>query len=473
MKKRWKFVLVLSLISLIVFWISLVLKIKNFNCERHSLYLSDAIVKNGMYCDDNVAIRLGARGEGTDELSCWQTVEGKENDYGWVPGRSFEAVIYELEIVNLSPDKISNWGFHIAFNEEVFLNAGWNGIFNVHQTTDDGVIEQPFSAGDFKGDLTSLEHFYVNDVFMIPLQIGDSFDYSAVESAQEIPILGADAKKNIAYSKTIGFVLYIEDKDPGYLTTFNDGVVVYELHRNITDTFEFYILVVASFIWFLWVSIIIAVIRQDKKFKEKRERDMAIIEQSMQVFIEFIEAKDPSTKGHSLRVAQYSKKIATYLNMPEEECRNIYFIGMLHDCGKVSIPGSILCKPSGLTDEEYAIMKSHAKRGYDMLQKFDAIPNIGDGALCHHERFDGLGYPSGLKGSEIPLVGRIICVADAFDAMTWIRCYQDPLPKEEVLKQLYEDRGKHFDPVVVDALLSLIKSGEIEIPDQSSVLEAN
>lgn len=460
--KKLRVILVGAFVILVVCWGLLIGHTYAFNNETHTLLLTKENMENGKYSDGNVAIRLGARGEDTNQISTWTTVEGRQTDAGWVPVRSYEAVIYEMEIENLSESEISDWGFRVGLSEDGFLNGGWNGDFKIHQTSGVTASEQLIGAGEFKPDFVTLEHFNVNDVFLIPLKKGDFFEYIPVAHSQEIPIVAAIPKKHTTYSKTIGFVLYIEDKEEGYTTTFSDGYVTYKMHLILTEEPIFYILLALSCCYVAWIVIILLFIRKDRIFIEKRAHDMAIIEQSMQVFIEFIEAKDPSTKGHSLRVAKYARNIARYLGMPEEECQNIYYIGMLHDVGKVTIPESILCKPAGLSEEEYALMKSHSQRGYEMLQKFDAIPSIGDGALCHHERYDGKGYPNGLKGSEIPFVGRLICVADAFDAMTGIRCYQQPLPKEEVIRKLKEDRGKHFDPVIVDALLSIFESGGFE-----------
>lgn len=120
-------------------------------------------------------------------------------------------------------------------------------------------------------------------------------------------------------------------------------------------------------------------------------------------------------------------------------------MGLMHDCGKIRVPDSILCKKGKLTDEEFGIMKTHTTEGAKLLSGFTSIPQIREAVLYHHERYDGRGYPEGLKGEEIPLVARILCVADSFDAMNSNRCYRDRLTKEQILEQLRSNRGTQFD----------------------------
>jgi energy-coupling factor transport system substrate-specific component len=135
----------------------------------------------------------------------------------------------------------------------------------------------------------------------------------------------------------------------------------------------------------------------------------------------------------------------------------------MHDIGKIGIPDSILNKPSRLTDEEYAEMKTHTTRGAEILKDFTLLDNVIDGAEYHHERYDGRGYPKGLKGEEIPLFARIIGVADAFDAMTANRVYRQKMDFDYVLGEMERGRGTQFDPRCVDILLKLIADGRIDL----------
>ena len=146
-----------------------------------------------------------------------------------------------------------------------------------------------------------------------------------------------------------------------------------------------------------------------------------------------------------------------------EELDRIYYVALLHDCGKMGIPDSILCKPGKLTTEEFEIIKSHTTRGGEILSNFKSLENAGVGALYHHERYDGRGYPQGLKGEEIPLIARMICVADAFDAMNSSRVYRAKLSKEFIISEFEKYRGTQFDPNIADIMLRLIREGKIKM----------
>ena len=130
--------------------------------------------------------------------------------------------------------------------------------------------------------------------------------------------------------------------------------------------------------------------------------------QSMTIVANSVEARDKSTGRHSLRVADYSVLIAKEIGYSDVELENLHKIGLLHDIGKIGVPDSILNKPDKLTDDEYQIMKTHVDIGGEILKDFTLVPNVAEGAKYHHERFDGKGYPNGLKGEEIPLNARII-----------------------------------------------------------------
>lgn len=179
--------------------------------------------------------------------------------------------------------------------------------------------------------------------------------------------------------------------------------------------------------------------------------------QVMKTLARTIDAKDKYTNGHSLRVAEYSRMIATRLNMSPHDRENIYYIGLLHDIGKIGIPDGIINKTSKLTDEEYAIIKTHPSIGSEILEKMSELPEIAIGARWHHERYDGKGYPDGLKGDDIPFVARIIGVADSYDAMSSKRSYRGVLPQAVIQEELKKGMGTQFDPVVAKIMLEIIE----------------
>lgn len=257
--------------------------------------------------------------------------------------------------------------------------------------------------------------------------------------------------------------MYIDNRTIDYVADFSVGEIRYHLRSNIFKNPFFWLLVVITIVWISCLLAMIIVKMNLKRFIEQQKRDAKALEQTMQTFVNFIEAKDPSTMGHSLRVAQYSRLLAEKMGFPDDECHRIYYIALMHDCGKIYIPDEILTKPGKLTDREYEIMKKHTVYGSEILRDFTAIEGMGTGALSHHERYDRKGYPNGIAGEDIPIIARIICVSDAFDAMNSRRCYRSSLSEEVIISELQNNKGKQFDPNVIDCLMSLIDSGEISM----------
>ena len=169
-----------------------------------------------------------------------------------------------------------------------------------------------------------------------------------------------------------------------------------------------------------------------------------------------IDTKDPHTKGHSERVTQTSIALARELNLPEGEINNIEYAALLHDIGKIGIDERILGKNDGLTSEEFKRIKEHTIMGANIIRPVEFLKDSYKTVYHHHERYNGKGYPDGLKGEDIPISARIIAVADAYDAMGSDRPYRKKLNKDKILKELKDQSGKQFDPEVVKALISVL-----------------
>ncbi|MFC1703558.1 HD domain-containing phosphohydrolase [Candidatus Omnitrophota bacterium] len=182
---------------------------------------------------------------------------------------------------------------------------------------------------------------------------------------------------------------------------------------------------------------------------------------------EAIEAKDHYTGGHTERVTKYSlliaEKVLTYkeINLPQKFLENLHIASLLHDIGKIAIPEAVLNKPGKLTDEEFAKIKSHPIQGIKILQPIKELEEAIKGVKYHHERYDGRGYPEGLKGDEIPLIAAIIAVADVYDAMTSDRPYRPALPKETAIGEIKKGSGTQFTPIAAKAFLELCEEGKI------------
>lgn len=196
--------------------------------------------------------------------------------------------------------------------------------------------------------------------------------------------------------------------------------------------------------------------------KEKEiETQKLMLSQTAAALVEAIDAKDAYTNGHSRRVAEYSVMIAEEFGKTKEECEEIYLIALLHDVGKIGIPNAIINKRGKLTDVEYGVVKTHPKMGSDILKKISSAPNLSIGAHYHHERFDGRGYPEGLKGEDIPEVARIIAVADSYDAMTSERSYRKGLPKMKARSELINGMGTQFDTRIANIMVKLIDEDKV------------
>ena len=174
-----------------------------------------------------------------------------------------------------------------------------------------------------------------------------------------------------------------------------------------------------------------------------------------------IDGKDPYTRGHSERVSRFSMAIAQRLDLPDDEIEKIRISALLHDVGKIAIDDKILKKPAALTDEEYEIMKGHPQKGFKIMSQIPAMKEFLPGMYMHHEMVNGMGYPQGLKGDEIPLMGKIVAVADTFDAMTTDRPYQKAFKFEDALARIESFVGTRYDPAVVAALSEACREGQI------------
>ena len=227
------------------------------------------------------------------------------------------------------------------------------------------------------------------------------------------------------------------------------------------DFVAYLVVLLSLFIaWFTWFVVQRQLNKQQIKLNMANETVMAIANA--------VDAKDVRTHQHSMRVAEYSVLIAQEMNcfkwwQRRKALSSLRKAAQMHDIGKIGIPDSVLNKVGRLTDEEYAEMKSHVTRGADILKDFTLVDHVFEGTRYHHERYDGRGYPDGLKGEEIPLFGRIIGVADAFDAMTSNRVYRNHMDTDYVMNEMVRGRGAQFDPDALDAFLRLVKKGVINL----------
>ncbi|MEJ2722099.1 MAG: response regulator [bacterium] len=194
---------------------------------------------------------------------------------------------------------------------------------------------------------------------------------------------------------------------------------------------------------------------------------------TVRALMSLVEAKDAYTKGHTERVADYAVALARKMKLGRDELRDLAFAAVLHDIGKLVIYEEILNKPGRLNDEEWALLKSHTSVGASIIENMEFLSAAVPLVRHHHERYDGTGYPDGLKGEEIPLGARIIAVADSYDAMTTDRAYRDALPGEVALVAMTTKSGTQFDPAVVESFVEMIELDRFQLEDTTRVYDVN
>ena len=240
--------------------------------------------------------------------------------------------------------------------------------------------------------------------------------------------------------------------------------------KEIYDHWWFLVYMIAVFAlaiiylsWLLFRTQVQKTMNMQKRELELAKKQVEMGNETILTIAKTVDAKDENTSQHSIRVSEYSVLIAQKLGFSKEACDELRRTALLHDIGKIAIPDRVLKKPDRLTDEEYETMKSHVVKGAEILKNFTLLEHVEEGALYHHERYDGSGYVHGLKGEEIPINARIIGIADAFDAMTANRVYRKKLNPDLVLGELEKGRGTQFDPKLTDIMMELILEGTIDL----------
>jgi HD-GYP domain-containing protein (c-di-GMP phosphodiesterase class II) len=205
-----------------------------------------------------------------------------------------------------------------------------------------------------------------------------------------------------------------------------------------------------------------------RRLKQALRQNQELFLETIRTLAAAIDAKDPYTRGHSERVASYSMALSRHLGLKQDEVFRIHIAAILHDVGKLGIKDGILNKPGGLSDEEFEIMRQHPSIGAQIMSPIRMLKDIIPGIRNHHETWDGNGYPDRLKGDQIPMVARIIGVADTFDAMTTTRPYQQAMTLDYVLAKMKSMSGSRFDPLVIDAFLAAVEAGDVSPPNRDS-----
>ena len=199
------------------------------------------------------------------------------------------------------------------------------------------------------------------------------------------------------------------------------------------------------------------------RVKELEEQQLAFRNSVICAFNQMLDLKDINTGVHSTRLAEWAIRVARKLDIPEERHYQVEVAALLHDVGKVGVPDAILKKSGPLTEEERALINRHPEYSWSILRLFPGLEEASLYALHHHESMDGTGYPAKLKGTDIPLVSRIISVIDSYDAMVSSRCYRKGLPHTEAIRRLVQGSGTQFDPAVVNAFIPIAEQETADV----------
>ena len=366
---------------------------------------------------------------------------------------NLNAKIYELVVTNNAHTNVEDWYIRFKINEECYLNNGWCGTFEVHQA-DEISGDERFQTVDLRNfnykDLT-LKYYHAGQDLLIPLTRGDYFVYhpDTSENSGELPIKGSEG---LSGSSIIGIIMYSRSGD----VDLNDYELSYRLHLSVWDgnRGKFFI---ASFFLLAMSFIILAVISfVSVRFEDRIKTQSELLKDLFKVTTLVADSGDYYAKGHSERVAEYSRMIAEKMGMDKSDCALVYNAALLHNIGNVYVNDQILRKNGKLTREEFAEVKKHTVRGAELLKDISSVPNAAEAALNHHENYDGSGYPNGKKEGEIPLIARIVAVADAYDAMSNDRPYRKKLMHDQIREELIKNRGTRYDPEIVTAFLDIM-----------------
>ncbi len=410
-------ILAVALVFLLAGLVGLGMKVRHDLNAPFQYHLQARMLQEGENEAAPAATSDGSVGSEEDYIYSVDISKHWVNDPG-VPLQTYGAQ-YDNTVTNMSSYEIVNWSLAITVPERnITIDSCWNGEWQY----------------DKKSDVI----FFTPDERIERIQANDSATFGAVMISKE-------------------------------LMDFTDVVFSGCRYKPMTKYLLFWIIMVLLVAWATSVIAFIFYSVREENYRKNEEKMDNVISQTMSTFANFIDTKDKYTKGHSARVSYYSRKIAEKLGMSEEEIRDIGYIGLMHDCGKLAIPGEILNKPGKLSSEEFKVMQSHTVNGDAILKDFTAIEGIRDGALYHHERYDGCGYMKGLAGEEIPLVARIIGVADAMDAMNSDRCYRNHLSRDVILSELEKNKGTQFDPKIAQIMIDMINSGEVFIENDRTV----
>lgn len=350
-----------------------------------------------------------------------------------------------------------DWSIDSVDREDLYVRVtpqnGWDS---------DGMFSNEYDAELVNNSGHSITDWTVVFIVDQGYRIVNSWNGQWTNATDKIFYIPGDYNERVKNGEKKYFGTIISSDSP---IEFNEMTLNYRTEIRLEDYSLFWVLLITGVLCLFSMGAITFANIRVRNFENQHSAYKTLVHESLRTIANIIDTKDEYTKGHSLRVAIYSRQIAKRMGLSDYEQERIYYIGLLHDIGKIGIPSSILTKPSRLTDEEFEVIKRHPMLGCNIMKDFTSIKGAENGIRYHHERYDGKGYNDGLKGEEIPLEGRIICVADSYDAMSSRRCYRNALQYDFILEELKKNAGIQFDPDIVKHMIDMIEGGYAPISD--------
>lgn len=306
---------------------------------------------------------------------------------------------YDCKFINKSKKAIKNWEFVLKLPKSSYVVSSWNGVF----------------------------YMFNENLHILPV------DHNTV-----IP-----PGDNISF----GFISHSQEA----LETVDFSVTFYRVFKPFSSFF----FRIGFYFCSIFLLLTILTLYNSIKFLQFK----VLLDQTFNTIVNIVDNFDEYTFNHSKNVAFYSTELAKRMKLNRRDVFSIYYVALVHDIGKVSIMRDMLHKKDSFTEEEKEMIKGHTLAGAEILKDFTSIPQIKDGALYHHERFDGKGYPNGLAGNDIPLFARIISVADSFDVMASKRDYKEKFSTHEIIEELKACAGSQFDPKIIRYMINMVNDG--------------
>ena len=403
---------------------------------------TDALEKGILSSDRGVSVEIAHRGgKGGSWVKTLKNGKLAEKVTG---------IVYDISVESVGIGEVQEYSLKLSFDKRLYISEAWCGNVEIHQDSKGKV--QTLDLRNRGQEEIVLEHISEGKDIFIPLEPGDYIIYYPSVEAGEIPL---------AQNQHVDFGMILYSPSLGG-AKFGDCSISYVINSDKENTPEYYLLLMILGILAIVLMYFGVTFVQKIQAQFLYEKEKAMVHETMSTFVGFVDAKDPYTAGHSERVADYTKLIAEKIGYSKDEALQAYYCGLLHDSGKISVSEVVLNKPGKLDPDEFESIKQHTIKGAEILRNLKTVPLASVAARNHHERYDGYGYPDKLSGEQIPEIARIICVADAFDAMNSNRVYRRALQSEDIIEQLRIHKGKQFDPKITDVFLEILESGAID-----------